>query len=141
MGIPPVLHVGSCVDNTRILIACTHMVEEGGLGDDISDLPVVGVAPGWMSEKAISIGHYTVASGLLTIFGVAFPVTGSKEMSDMVFSKYEDIVGGKFAFESDPMKIAELCLEHIDNKRKALGIDKVQERVLFDMEKRRELGK
>ncbi len=139
VGIPPVLHAGSCVDNSRILIACTHMVEEGGLGDDISDLPVVGVAPGWMSEKAISIGHYTIASGLLTIFGVAFPVTGSKEMSDMVFNKYADLVGGKFAFEEDPIKIAELCLKHIDEKRKLLGIDKAQERVLYDMEKRREL--
>jgi carbon-monoxide dehydrogenase catalytic subunit len=141
VGIPPVLHVGSCVDNTRILIACTQMVNEGGLGDDIPDLPVVGVAPGWMSEKAISIGHYTVGSGLLTIFGVTFPVTGSEEMSNMVFNRYEELFGGKFAFESDPLKIAEMCIEHIDNKRKALGIDKVQERVLFDMEKRRELGK
>jgi carbon-monoxide dehydrogenase catalytic subunit len=141
VGIPPVLHVGSCVDNTRILVACAHMVEEGGLGDDISDLPVVGVAPGWMSEKAVSIGHYAIASGLLTIFGVAFPITGSKEMSDMVFNKYEELVDGKFAYESDPLKIAELCLNHIDEKRKLLGIDKARERILFDMEKRRELGK
>jgi carbon-monoxide dehydrogenase catalytic subunit len=141
VGIPPVLHVGSCVDDTRILIACTHMVKEGGLGDDISDLPVAGVAPGWMSEKAMSIGHYTVGSGILTVFGVAFPVTGSQEMSDMMFNRYEELTGGKFVFEPDPIKMAEVCIEHIDKKRKALGIDQARERVLFDMEKRRELGK
>lgn len=141
VGIPPVLHVGSCVDNTRILIACTHMVNEGGLGEDISDLPVVGVAPGWMSEKAVSIAHYTIASGLYTIFGVALPITGSQEMSNMVFNRYEELVGGKFAVAEDPLEMAKMCLEHIDAKRKILGIDKGRERILFDMEKRRELGK
>ncbi|TET29205.1 anaerobic carbon-monoxide dehydrogenase catalytic subunit, partial [Candidatus Aerophobetes bacterium] len=66
VGIPPVLHVGSCVDNSRILITLTNVVNEGGLGEDISDLPVAGAAPEWMSEKAISIGFYFVASGVFT---------------------------------------------------------------------------
>ncbi|MBI3913871.1 MAG: anaerobic carbon-monoxide dehydrogenase catalytic subunit, partial [Chloroflexi bacterium] len=39
IGIPPVLHMGSCVDNTRILTVLTEMATEGGLGDDISDIP------------------------------------------------------------------------------------------------------
>jgi len=58
IGMPPVLHLGSCVDNSRILVACAEMVAEGGLGEDISDLPVAGAAPEWMSEKAVSIGYY-----------------------------------------------------------------------------------
>ena len=45
VGIPPVLHMGSCVDNSRILMAATNLVAEGGLGDDIADLPVAGAAP------------------------------------------------------------------------------------------------
>jgi carbon-monoxide dehydrogenase catalytic subunit len=61
VGIPPVLHMGSCVDNSRILMAATEVVKAGGLGKDISDLPAAGSAPEWMSEKAISIGHYFVA--------------------------------------------------------------------------------
>ena len=64
VGIPPVLHMGSCVDNSRILMAATAVVKEGGLGDDISDLPAAGAAPEWMSEKAISIGQYFVSSGV-----------------------------------------------------------------------------
>ena len=76
VGIPPVLHLGSCVDNSRILLAATEVVKAGGLGNDISDLPAAGSAPEWMSEKAISIGHYFVASGVYTVFGVTlrFPV-------------------------------------------------------------------
>ena len=74
VGIPPVLHSGSCVDNSRILIALSEMVQTGGLGKDISDLPVAGAAPEWMSEKAIAIGQYFVASGVYTVFGVGLPV-------------------------------------------------------------------
>jgi len=139
VGIPPVLHLGSCVDNSRILIAATAMVKDGGLGDDISDLPVAGAAPEWMSEKAISIGQYFVGSGVFTVFGVTWPTTGSKEVTDFLFKDFEDMYGGMWAFEPDPIKAAQLMIAHIDKKRKALGIDKARERVLYDMEMRREL--
>jgi len=139
VGIPPVLHMGACIDNSRILIAATAMVKDGGLGDDISDLPVAGAAPEWMSEKAISIGQYFVGSGVFTVFGVTWPTTGSKEVTDFLFKDFENIYGGMWAFEPDPIKAAHLMIEHIDKKRKALGIDKARERVLYDMEMRREL--
>ncbi len=139
VGIPPVLHLGSCVDNSRILIAATAMVKDGGLGDDISDLPAAGAAPEWMSEKAISIGQYFVASGVFTVFGVTWPTTGSKEVTDFLFKDMEELYGGMWAFEPDPVKAAQLMIAHIDKKRKALGIDKARERVLYDMEMRREM--
>ena len=139
VGIPPVLHVGSCVDNSRILMAATAMVKDGGLGDDISDLPVAGAAPEWMSEKAISIGQYFVASGVFTVFGVNWPTLGSKEVTDFLFKDFEDMYGGMWAFEPDPIKAAQLMIAHIDKKRKALGIDKARERILYDMAMRREL--
>jgi carbon-monoxide dehydrogenase catalytic subunit len=139
VGIPPVLHLGSCVDNARILIAATAMVKDGGLGDDISDLPAAGAAPEWMSEKAVSIGEYFVASGVFTVFGVSWPTLGSKEVTDFLFKDTEDLYGGMWAFEPDPIKAAQMMIAHIDKKRKALGIDKARERVLYDMAMRREL--
>jgi carbon-monoxide dehydrogenase catalytic subunit len=141
VGIPPVLHLGACVDNCRILVAATAMVKEGGLGDDISDLPVAGAAPEWMSEKAIAIGQYFVASGVYTIFGATWPTTGSKEFTDYLFKDLEKTYGGKWDFEPDPIKMAKMMIAHIDKKRKALGIDKARERVLYDMAMRRELDK
>jgi carbon-monoxide dehydrogenase catalytic subunit len=141
VGIPPVLHMGSCVDNSRILIAATAMVKDGGLGDDISDLPVAGAAPEWMSEKAISIGQYFVASGVYTIFGVTWPTEGSKEVTEYLFKDMEEKYGGMWDFEPDPIIAAQKMIAHIDKKRKALGIDKARERVLYDMEMRRELDK
>jgi len=139
VGIPPVLHMGSCVDNSRILMAATAVVKEGGLGDDICDLPAVGAAPEWMSEKAISIGQYFVASGVYTIFGTTFPTLGAEGFTDFLFKKHEKITGGMWDFELDPMVTARKMIEAMDGKRRALGLDKGKERVLFDMAMRREL--
>ena len=139
VGCPPVLGLGSCVDNSRILIAASAVVKEGGLGETIADLPAAGAAPEWMSEKAISIGHYFVASGVYTIFGATFPVTDNTKFKDLLFSGLEDKGLGTWDFAADPYEMAQKMIAHIDKKRKALGIDKARERVLFDMADRREM--
>jgi len=139
VGIPPVLHMGSCVDNSRILLAATEVVKAGGLGNDISELPVAGSAPEWMSEKAISIGHYFVASGVYTVFGVGLPVTGAPVFQRYIFEEFEKLYGGMWDLEIDPVKHAQKMIAHIDKKRQALGIDKQRERIMVDMSSRREL--
>ncbi len=139
VGIPPVLHMGACVDNSRILMAATACVKAGGLGTDISDLPAAGCAPEWMSEKAIAIGQYFVGSGVYTLFGVTWPTTGSELLTEYLFKGIEETYGGKWDFVEDPEEMARRMIAHIDSKRKALGIDKARERVLYDMEMRREL--
>ncbi|UCH61319.1 MAG: anaerobic carbon-monoxide dehydrogenase catalytic subunit [Anaerolineales bacterium] len=129
VGIPPVLHMGSCVDNTRILTVLTQMVEEGGLGDDIDQIPAVGLAPEWMSEKALAIATYCVASGAYVIFGGASPVSGMPDRvsdSDQVLryisEGWEELYGGKLEFIADVDEMIKNTLEHIDKKRKALGL-------------------
>ena len=137
VGMPPVLGLGSCVDNTRILIACSEMVRTGGLGDSIADLPVAGAAPEYMSEKAIAIGQYFVASGVFTIFGVTFPITKGTKFEELLFNGLEEQGMGKWGFARDPHEMARQMIAHIDKKRKALGIDKARERTLVDMADRR----
>jgi carbon-monoxide dehydrogenase catalytic subunit len=122
VGIPPVLHVGSCVDNSRILMILSNMVAEGGLGESIADLPVAGAAPEWMSEKAVSIGFYVAASGVYTVLGEPFPVQGSPAVTQFVTEGMEELFGGKFAFEADPVSAARLMIDHIDRKRAALKL-------------------
>ncbi|MEW6533417.1 MAG: anaerobic carbon-monoxide dehydrogenase catalytic subunit [Thermodesulfobacteriota bacterium] len=140
VGIPPVLHMGSCVDNSRILMAATAVVRDGGLGDDISDLPAVGAAPEWMSEKAVSIGQYFVASGVYVMFGIGFPTIDDHICSDYLFNGIQKVYGGKWDFvPKDPYEMAKRCIAHIDAKRKALGLDTVQQRLLMDMATRRAL--
>lgn len=140
VGLPPVLHMGACVDNSRILVAATAMVKEGGLGEDISDLPAAGAAPEWMSEKAVAIGQYFVASGIFTVFGTTWPTLGSEKVTKHLFEEFEEMFEAMWAYEPDPIRGAQLMINHIDKKRKALGLDKARERVLVDMAMRRAIG-
>jgi carbon-monoxide dehydrogenase catalytic subunit len=137
VGMPPVLSLGSCVDNSRILIACAEMVKIGGLGESIADLPVAGAAPEYMSEKAISIGQYFVASGVYTIFGVTFPSIEGTKFHKLLFEGLEEMGMGKWDFAVDPYDMAQKMIAHIDKKRMALGIMGERERKLFSMEDRR----
>jgi carbon-monoxide dehydrogenase catalytic subunit len=139
VGIPPVLHLGSCVDNSRILLAATEVVKAGGLGKELADLPAAGSAPEWMSEKAIAIGHYFVSSGVYTVFGYHMPLSGAPVFKDYLYRELEKIYGGKWDCEPDPIKHAHKMIAHIDRKRQELGIDKARERILMDMADRQKL--
>jgi carbon-monoxide dehydrogenase catalytic subunit len=139
VGMPPVLHVGSCVDNSRLLIALSEMVREGGLGDDISDLPAIGTAPLYMSEKAVAIGQYFVASGAQVVFQ-SLPISGAKEFNKYMTEGMAAPYGAHWNIAEDPHEIARIMIEKIEQKREALGINKKSERVLFDMEMRRDLS-
>jgi carbon-monoxide dehydrogenase catalytic subunit len=120
LGVPPVLHMGSCVDISRILVACAAIANT--LGVDISDLPVAGAAPEWMSEKAVSIGAYVVASGIYTVLGTVPQVLGSPEVTELLTQEANGVVGAAFGVEPDPFKAAQLMVDHINAKRTALGI-------------------
>ena len=115
VDIPPVLHLGSCVDCSRIL----ELVGETAkyLDMDSSDLPVAGVAPEWMSEKAVAIGTYVVATGIDVYLGIMPPVGGSERAIEILTKEMEDMVGAKFIVEEDPVKLAHKIIEGIEKKR------------------------
>ncbi|MBU4313679.1 MAG: anaerobic carbon-monoxide dehydrogenase catalytic subunit, partial [Actinobacteria bacterium] len=140
VGMPPVLHLGSCVDNSRILTVVSEMVSEGGLGEDISDLPIAGIAPEWMSEKALSIGSYFAASGAYVAFsGEPIPVESSSEVKDIMTKGWQEKYGGQLEYIADIEELLDKVISVIQEKRKALRIDIKKERVLLDMEARRTL--
>ncbi|WP_300457199.1 anaerobic carbon-monoxide dehydrogenase catalytic subunit [Desulfobacula sp.] len=120
LGVPPVLHMGSCVDISRILTVCAAIAN--ALDVDICDLPVAGAAPEWMSEKAVSIGAYVVSSGIFTVLGTVPPVLGSPLVTNILTHAANDVVGAAFAVETDPIKGAGLMIAHIEKKRQALGL-------------------
>jgi len=120
LGIPPVLHLGSCVDNTRILVLAAALANT--LGVDISALPLAGAAPEWYSEKAVAIGAYVVGSGIYTVLGVAPPVFGSPNIVKLLTEGLEGVFGATFAVEPDPNRAAILIRRHIEKKRAGLGL-------------------
>ena len=136
---PPILHMGSCVDNARILEAAAEIVREGGLGDDIGGLPAVGVAPEWMSEKAVTIGCYFVASGCDVILGLPFHTSGSENVNKFLQEEATGLFGGAFHEIPDPLDAADKVIELIEAAREKLGINQKAERKLFDMKDRRQL--
>jgi len=147
IGIPPILHLGSCVDNSRILTIISAMAEEGGLSEEIGGMPAVGIAPEWMSEKAIAIGCYLAASGVPVIFGGESPVGASKEVKRIMTDVWFERFRGALHFEPDPEKILGLTLRYIDSARESLKLRKYEpgkfggERVLMDMAARRGIEK
>jgi carbon-monoxide dehydrogenase catalytic subunit len=118
--IPPVLHMGSCVDISRMMNLVCDLAAQWGI--DTPQLPVVGCAPEWMSEKAVSIGNYVVATGIDTFLGVVPYTNGSSEVTELLTNGIRDWVGAAYTFETDIDKLGDLMIERIEEKRAALGI-------------------
>ena len=118
--IPPVLHMGSCVDISRMMVLAAEIAKDSGW--NISQIPLVGCAPEWMSEKAVSIGNYVVATGIDTFLGVEPYATGSSEVDSLLKGGLADWVEASFTVEKDIDKLVDLMIERIEEKRTALGI-------------------
>jgi carbon-monoxide dehydrogenase catalytic subunit len=120
LKIPPVLHMGSCVDNSRILVLAAEL--GNALNVPIHKLPIAGAAPEWYSQKAVSIGAYFVASGVYTVLGVMPHIAGSPATVSLLTEGLKGAVNASFAVEPDPAKAAVLISDHIERKRTELGI-------------------
>ena len=120
VGIPPVLHMGSCVDISRMMILAADIAKDWGI--DICQVPVVGCAPEWMSEKAVSIGNYVVATGIETFLGVNPYTKGSTEVEGLLQGTVKDWVGAKFVVDTDLDSLCEKMMACLEEKRAALGI-------------------
>ena len=120
VGIPPVLHMGSCVDISRMMILAADIAKDWGI--DICQVPVVGCAPEWMSEKAVSIGNYVVATGIETFLGVDPYTKGSSEVVGLLQGGVQDWVGAKFVVDTDLDSLCEKMMACLEEKRAALGI-------------------
>jgi carbon-monoxide dehydrogenase catalytic subunit len=120
LGIPPVLHVGSCVDNTRILVLAGALAD--ALNVDIGQLPLAAAAPEWYSEKAVAIAFYAVAAGITTYLGVVPPILGSANIVRLATEGLNGVLDAAFIVEPDPIKCADDIVVHINGKRKKLGL-------------------
>ena len=118
--IPPVLHMGSCVDISRMMILASELAKCAGT--HVSQLPVVGCAPEWMSEKAVSIGNYVIGTGIDTFLGVAPYVSGSSEIAEILTNGTREWVEAAFTVEKDIDKLGDAMIARIEEKRAALGI-------------------
>ncbi len=120
VGIPPVLHMGSCVDISRMMLLATGIAKDWGI--DVPQVPVVGCAPEWMSEKAVSIANYVVTTGIDTYLGVSPQVSGSAQMMELITEGTRKMVGGGFIINTNHEELVDAMIDGIEKKRAALGI-------------------
>ena len=120
VDIPPILHMGSCVDISRMMILASDIAKDWGI--DIAQVPVVGCAPEYMSEKAVSIGNYVVATGIDTFLGVDPYTKGGPGVVSLLQGSIKDWVGANYTVELDIEKLGDKMMERIEEKRAALGI-------------------
>lgn len=122
VGIPPVLHMGSCVDISRMMILASDIAKDWGI--NISQIPLCGCAPEWMSEKAVSIGNYVVATGIDTYLGVDPYTKGSSEVVELLQGEHgvKDWVEAHFIVDTDIESLGDKMIAGIEAKRAALGI-------------------
>ncbi len=120
LGIPPVLHMGSCVDCSRMLNLAGAIADH--LKVDISDLPLVGSAPEWTTEKAVAIGAYFVGSGIPVHLWPLPPILGGPAVTRILTRDAKDVLGGWFFVEEDPVAAADQMERIVMERRSALGI-------------------
>ena len=118
--IPPVLHMGSCVDISRMMLLVTGIAKDWGI--KTTELPVVGCAPEWMSEKAVSIANYVVATGIDTYLGIDPLVGGSEQMMDLITNGTKQWLGAGYIINTDPDELVKAIIDGIEKKRYDLGI-------------------
>jgi carbon-monoxide dehydrogenase catalytic subunit len=120
VDIPPILHMGACVDISRILLLVSGIARDWGVNN--TQLPIVGVAPEWMSEKAVSIANYVISSGIDVYLGIEPQVKGSTQMMEYITQGTRKIVGAGFVINTDPKQLVKSIIDGIEAKRSALGI-------------------
>jgi carbon-monoxide dehydrogenase catalytic subunit len=120
LDIPPILHMGACVDISRMMLLAAGIAEDWGV--KLTEIPVVGCAPEWMSEKAVSIANYVVSTGLDVYLGIEPQVKGSSQMMELITEGTRKITGGGFIISTDPHVLVKNILDGLEVKRAALGI-------------------
>jgi carbon-monoxide dehydrogenase catalytic subunit len=120
VGIPPVLHMGSCVDISRMMLLATGIAKDWGIS--VPEVPVVGCAPEWMSEKAVAIANYVVSTGIDTYLGIEPQVKGSSQMMELITEGTRKLTGAGYIINTDPKQLVKSMIDGIEAKRAALGI-------------------
>jgi carbon-monoxide dehydrogenase catalytic subunit len=120
VNIPPILHMGACIDISRILLLVSGIARDWGV--DTTQLPIIGCAPEWMSEKAVSIANYVVSSGIDVYLGIEPQVKGSSQMMELITEGTRKITGAGYIINKDPKELVKSMLDGIEAKRAALGI-------------------
>jgi len=120
LKIPPVLSFGTCTDTGRISMLVTALADH--LDVDVPQLPIAVTAPEWMEQKATIDGVFAIAYGAYTHLSPVPFITGAPGLVKLLTEDVEGLTGGKVGLGDNPREAADGIEEHINKKRKALGL-------------------
>ena len=119
-SLPPALHMGSCVDNSRIGVLVKEISDK--LHVDVSALPVVASAPELIAEKAVAIGTWALSIGLPLHTAPELHIEGGKAVKEILSETLKSLTGAEMFDEINPEAAADKMIKIIKAKRIALGI-------------------
>lgn len=121
LGIPPVLTYGACVDIGKMTHTAMELAD--ALGVDTNKLPLVIGAPEYLEQKAVADACTAVALGWLVHVAPVPSITGSDVVVKTLTETTETLGLGKVVVEMDAEKTIQIYVDHIESKRKELGLN------------------
>lgn len=116
--LPPVWHMGECLDNARASAFFRALAD--ALGKNIKDLPFAFVSPEWSNEKGVAAALGFRLLGINSYHSVYPPVQGSENVMKYLFEDTKETLGSVMVVELDPLKLADRIIMDINIKRKEL---------------------
>ncbi|MBP2652129.1 MAG: carbon-monoxide dehydrogenase, catalytic subunit [Firmicutes bacterium] len=117
--LPPVWHMGECIDNAR---ASGLFGAIAGVADyKIKDMPFALASPEWSNEKGIGAALGFRLFGINSYHCVEAPVQGSDKVMDFLKQGTKETLGATMTVEVDPVKLADIIIDNLKEKRKNLG--------------------
>lgn len=120
LGIPPVLSYGACVDIGKMTQTGKEIAD--ALQVDTNMLPIVIGAPEYLEQKAVADACTAIALGWLVHVAPVPSVTGSDLVVKTLTETTETLGLGKLTVETSADKTIQIYVDHIEKKRKELGI-------------------
>ncbi|MDE6424901.1 MAG: anaerobic carbon-monoxide dehydrogenase catalytic subunit [Ruminococcus sp.] len=117
--LPPVWHVGECIDNARSSGIFAGIAN--ALGKNIHQMPFAFSSPEWGNEKGIDAALGFRLMGIDSYHCVEAQIYGSKNVIEFLKEGTKEILGSAMHVDTDPVALAEKIVSDMKEQRKELG--------------------
>jgi len=121
LNLPPVWHMGECLDNARASVFFRTI--SNASGEPLKRLPLAFSSPEWSNEKGLGAALGFRLLGLNSYHCIAPPVSGSDKVSRFFFEDTRDILGSVMVVDQDPVSLAGKIVNDFNDRRSAIGWD------------------
>ena len=117
--VPPVWHMGECLDNARASALFCGIAEASG--HPIKELPFAFSSPEWSNEKGLCAALAFRLLGMNSYHCVYAPTQGSANVTEFMEHGTKPLLGSEMVVDLNPEQLAERLLADMNDRRRALG--------------------